>query len=263
MKRECVSLLLIALAFASICAITFISAQNFQAEVEFITGTFICNSTATTAAWINSSSGQLIPVNDTAANCNKYSHESVPSCCPTNFHCNTTTGKCEDGLRITDCTKYASQKDCNADDMKVGLASVLNSSNCGVDYDHPNKIGDDVCYNMTRCGCVWEGSATVGNCSAKKIYTTECPTNTIAVGNCTWSTFSSVNRDCSNINLPITISSTATWVPSSVPRPADCADVSRTYPCASVERLPFFTLTSFMISLTAIALIYAILIRRR
>jgi hypothetical protein len=147
--------------------------------------------------------------------------------------------------------------------MDVGLVSVSNSSNCGVDYNHPTLIGAGTCYNLTRCGCVWEGSATVGTCSAKKRYTTECQDGSIAIGNCTWSVFSGTNQDCSNINLPITISATANWVPASIPRAADCVDITRTYPCASVERLPFFTLTSFMISLTAIALIYTILIRRR
>jgi hypothetical protein len=260
MKKERINFF-VAIAVMTLGLLSFVSAQNSWTSVEFTTGSFTCNSTATTAEWINSSSGIRIQVTDSVANCNTYSHESVPSCCPINFHCNSTTGKCIDGSRITDCTKYKNQADCNADDMHVGLASVSNSSNCGLSsyFD----IAGTACVNQTKCGCVWNGSsATVGICSAKKRYTIECPSETKVLGNCTWSVFSSINPDCANVNLPITISSSASWV-GPAPQPADCSDISRTYPCVSVEKLPFFTPISFILSLTAIALIYCILIKKR
>jgi hypothetical protein len=258
MKR---GIILSAVFLALVLSLSLLLAQESQDSVEFTTGAMMCNATATTAYWVNSSSGQQTPV----TNCKAYATTSLPSCCPTGFTCNSTTGSCVDGSRITDCTKYGSEADCIADDLRVGLVSVSNSSNCGLSsYFTGNffvPLGE-TCVNMTKCGCFWES----GRCSAKKKSTVECPGGSLAIGNCTWNTFNVDNEDCSNTNLPITITSTATWYPgpqANAQAQADCKNLTRTYPCVSTAALPFFTLPTLMVSLGIIVFVYFILYKKR
>lgn len=252
MKRDRVILVLLAF-FSSLFLTSLIFAQGYQTGIEFTTGTYTCEKTSINATWVKSDTNQRWTV-PSQANCSAYSHETVASCCPGSLTCNTSSGLCVDSSKITDCTKYPSKGDCEADDQNVGIVSIANSSSCGLS-NHFNQ-GSETCLNQTRCGCVWEKS----NCSAKKMYTTECSGgSTLGLGNCTWSTFSITNEDCSNGDSPIVITSTASWQQGSMARPADCSNVTRDYPCVSTAKLPFFTLTNFVISLISVIFVYLFL----
>ena len=255
MKKERGFLLLVIVS--SLFIISFISAQS-ETGVEFTTGGYYCEKVSLTATWVNNALGIREVVGPSPdVKCDKYSADSIPSCCPTGFTCVNATGLCEDGSRITDCTKYRAQVDCNRDDMQVGIVSISNSSDCGLSGYF--NSGSETCVNYTKCGCVWD----TNGCSAKKRYTLECPSGPLLLGNCSWSTFSIVNEDCSNSNLPITISSKATWQPGTGSMPSDCSDITRTYPCVSTAKLPFFTPFSFILSAISIILVYGILLNSR
>lgn len=257
MKKKSLILILALAIFLT----SFVSAQEVLTFTDFTTGSIVCSAYSTGAFWNNSILNIAIPITDADANCNISAFNRAITCCPTSkAHCNTEIGKCEDGNLITDCSKYHAAADCEIDDMDVGIVSVENSSNCGLSSYF--VFGGELCTNKTDCGCFWEGSAT-GHCSAKKIYTTECPTSGgHHHGNCTWSMFSSSNQDCQNINLPISIFSSASWTGSGE-RPTECRNISRTYPCVSVEKLPFFTFSNLLVSLLTIAVIYGIIIRKK
>lgn len=248
MKKERV-IILAFMIFLSLFLTSLVSALSSQTGVEFTTGTYTCEKTSLNATWIKSDTSQRWTV-PSQANCSAYSHRDVASCCPTSLTCNTSSGLCVDSSKITDCTKYQSKGDCEADDRSVGIVSIANSSSCGLS-SYFNK-GSEMCLNRTSCGCVWSGS----NCSAKKIYTTECEGGSTSLGNCSWSTFSISNGDCSNGDSPIIITSTATWQQGSMPRPADCSNITRDYPCVSTAKLPFFTGMGFIISLASIIFVY-------
>jgi hypothetical protein len=256
MKKKKV-ILFLSVMFFSIFAVHLILAQTSQTAVNFTTGTFTCENNATTAVWIDSTTNQRFVVGSSPTTCSTYSHESIPSCCPTSLsHCNTTSNSCEDSSRITDCTKYKSQSDCEADDQNVGVASIANSSNCGLSSYFSS--GGEICVNLTSCGCFWDSST---KCSAKKKYTLECPDGSSHRGTCTWSTFSITNEDCSNSVLPVVVSSTASWAMGTLAQPADCSDITRSYPCVSTAQLPFFTLSSLIVSSLSIIFIYLFLLR--
>lgn len=254
MKKENV---ILSLTFIIILSVfSFISAESSQTSVEFTTGTYTCESNATSATWIKSDTNQRFNV-PSQANCSAFYHESVPSCCPTlTNHCNTTSGTCVDSSRITDCTKYLNQDDCIHDDQHVGLSSIANSSICGVSSVF--ELAGESCVNHTQCGCYWENS----KCSAKIKYNVNCTGGGGRhLGDCTYSTFSSTNEDCSNPAIPITIRSTATWIQGTqYPSMESCKNVTRTYPCVSTAQLPFFTLSSFITSLLIVVFIYSILL---
>ncbi len=261
MKKERV-ILLLSVLFFSMFVVSLISAQTSQTVVDFTTGTYTCERTATTATWIKSDTNDRFVVGSSPTTCNTYSHPDVSSCCPTSLdHCNTTSGLCQNIPTLTDCTKYSSKGECEADDKKLGLVSISNSSNCGTSSYFSSSTGE-MCTNLTRCGCFWSTTNGKSSCSAKKNYTTECSGGGSShLGTCTWSTFSITNEDCSNSATPISISSRATWTtPSSKPQPADCSDITRSYPCVSTAQLPFFTLSSFIISLASVVFVYLFLL---
>lgn len=260
MKKERIIILLL-VTFYILFLTVLISAESSQISVEFTTGTYTCEKNATSSVWVKSDTNQRWTV-PSPANCSAFSHESVPSCCPTSMsHCNTTSGTCVDSSRITDCTKYTSKSDCESDDMNVGISSVANSSVCGISTAF-KESGND-CVNNTICGCSWSSSSHT--CSAKVIYDVNCSdSGGRHLGDCTYSTFSSTNEDCSNPAIPITIKSVASWNQGSLYQtPESCTNVTRTYPCVSTAQLPFFTFSSFITSLITLVIIYSILLNIR
>ena len=248
MKKERVIILLL-IVLSSLFLASLVSGLSYQTGVDFTTGTYTCERTSTTATWVKSDTNQRWNV-PAQANCSAFSHNEVSSCCMNGWTCNATSGLCVDGSRITDCTKYSTQSACESDDMGVGIVSITNSSSCGLSSYF--SYNGEVCVNLTNCGCVWDNS----NCSAKKEYTLECPGGTQGLGNCTWSTFSITNEDCSNGDSPIVISSVATWQQGSMSRPVDCSNLTRDYPCVSTAKLPFFSSTGFILSGLSIIFIY-------
>ena len=258
MKKER-GVLVLLVAFFSLFMISSCSAQTTIIGVNFTTGAFTCLATPTSALWVDSATGETQAV-PTEAACNAYGTK----CCPTGIlsACNATSGQCYDGSRITECRQYHDKDNCEEDSMYVANVSVGNTSDCDV-LNYFLDAQGNTCTNITACECIWR--ASTHECSARKVYNETCPNKNTGWGICAYSPFNLTNGDCSNSNLPITVTATASWSGHSLAtKPSTCIDINRNYPCVSTAKLPFFTSFSFILSAISIIFIYCLLnIRKR
>jgi hypothetical protein len=266
MKKETgiISLIML-LALAGMLVVSPAAADySGSAQVNFSTELY-CQQDAASAFWVNVTSGMRL---DGTTNCGTYSHPpEIRECCPLtdSLTCNFTSNRCYDGSAIVRCENYPAEQDCNADGREVGPSSVSNSSVCGV--SHSFMSGLQTCFNVTNCGCYWNGSSCLASINDTISCYTPIPgdggsSSGSSNGFCYWS--SSVVADNCNTTNTIIVKSTAKWIRGSVSiPPAYCTNITRTYQCPPVAKLSFISNASLIAAIIIIIGIYIYLRRRR
>lgn len=260
-------MLAFSLAFISVSLSGLAMAQESgDVNVTIYTSSQTCYKTSNSAIWSDSLTGANTTVfagGTTTGNCSQYYLKNgalviIPECCPIDYSCNFSSGKCYIAS-ISRCGQYTDAASCNGAPDSIAKNSVNDSSKCKVSGIY-TRGGLD-CVNRTDCQCLWNASARV--CQGLQNYSIHCDPRQdgggiTPQGECIWTPSVEENK-CNLAESVITITSAAHWFSppgKNLPKPIECADLKRDYPCVSLAKLDFWTNASIFILIGFIVGVY-------
>jgi hypothetical protein len=223
---------------------------------------------STAGRWVTPKGGEPFPYH--CENNGEY-------CCPESQECNTATGECVDSEMVL-CAHYKNQEDCNADRAGVAEYSIKrdreDGKTCPQDIGYDNNGCQEY---LTGCGCAWD--AAIGNCTVQVNVSSSCGVGTYPeIGKCIYT--ESTSDTCEDDDY-LTYSWTAEWkwhaeniawkantaqgngnYYDPLNQEAACKEGSKSIPCPSSIKLPFFGIYQLLISVMGIAVIYGFLKRK-
>jgi hypothetical protein len=189
-------------------------------------------------------------IND-SNNCFNWTGYSLNKTCLSNQYCEN--GQCLD-IEINPpsvCSEINNSADCLSASNTLILNSFNDPSICGGPFGN----GTANCYQNRTCKCLWQN----GNCTNGYTASSWCGTNPpVPFGNCSWTT-TKLDK-CNQTENSFILSGTAIWrnITGNPIRDSGCVDYSRSIPCISSAKLPFFSLFNIVVVLLGLVVVYSI-----
>jgi len=170
----------------------------------------------------------------------------------------TLPEKCIDRRQLTSCSDYKRNSSCTRDLFGLGKTNGLGTEICRGMYSGTNLV------MINSCRCKWNGtSETVGNCSLTYDITDELDQNKLftcdklfKLDNCT--------TGLQNVSWTVSQSSNGLILTSQDLIRFECINGSKLIRCdQELIKLPFFTLSNFLICSVIIFLVYFYMIKKR